>query len=55
MIFHKGDVCHWEAFGQICADIVLGITIAFSAHTAECIEQQLADVSGSVRTSGGRS
>lgn len=55
VIFHKEDVCHWEAFGQICTDIVLGVTIAFSAHTAKCIEQQIADVSGSKRTSGGKS
>lgn len=26
VMFHQGDVCHWEAFGQNCSDIVLGAT-----------------------------
>lgn len=39
--------------GQIGSDVVLGVTVASSAHTAERIEQQIADVFADVRTSGG--
>lgn len=40
--------------GQIGSDVVLGITVASSAHAAERgVEQQTADVFADVRTSGG--
>lgn len=39
--------------GRIGSDVVLGITVASSAHTAERIEQQIADVFADLRTSGG--